>query len=171
MAMPDHQARTCPSLTSCQPALPPLRYASARPGADSAETARLYERAKPRLSAALAYRRRSTLAIALLGLCAASLSPGVAADPQEAGRSTETGTQEDDADQKPAAKRLETITVTGTLIPQVEVETAAPLIIISGDALQARGFGTVAEALRQSSIATGIPRRSRRLDGFIEAPE
>ncbi len=167
MAKPDHQVRTCPSLTMRQPTLTPLQRAPVHPSSGDVAGAR------PPMTypSALRHRRRSTLAIALLGLCAASLSPDVAADPQEAGSSAETEAKDDDADKKPAAKRLETITVTGTLIPQVEVETAAPLITISGDAMQARGFGTVAEALKQSSVATGGVQGAQSSASFTQGAE
>jgi outer membrane receptor protein involved in Fe transport len=120
---------------------------------------------------ALRYRRRSTLAIALLGLCAASVSPDVAADPQASARPAETDSRKAGVDQKPVTKKLETITVTGSLIPQVEIETAAPLIIISGESLQARGFGTVAEALKQSSVATGSVQGAQSSASFTQGAE
>ena len=169
MALPDHQARSCPSLISRQSALYPLLRTPLHPG--GAASARPCERTKPRSSGALRHRRRSALAVALLGLCAASLSPDVAADPQEAERSDATETQDEDADKQRAAKRLEAVTVTGSLIPQVEVETAAPLLIITGDALQARGFGTVAEALRQSSVATGSVQGAQTSASFTQGAE
>jgi outer membrane receptor protein involved in Fe transport len=121
--------------------------------------------------AALRHRRRSTLAVALLGLLAASASPDVTADPQESGRPAASETRKAGADQKLATKKLETITVTGSLIPQVEIETAAPLIIISGESLQARGFGTVAEALKQSSVATGSVQGAQSSASFTQGAE
>lgn len=53
------------------------------------------------------------------------------------------------------ARRLDAVTVTGSLIPRSEVETATPVITITADQMKARGFATVADALQQASFATG----------------
>lgn len=50
---------------------------------------------------------------------------------------------------------LEEVVVTGSLIPQVRVETSTPITVISADDIQNKGFTTVADALQRSSFATG----------------
>lgn len=70
-----------------------------------------------------------------------------------------------DAD-RAKARKLETITVTGSLIPQSEIETATPITTITAADLKARGFTTVAEALQQSSFATGSVQGSQFAAGF-----
>ncbi|HEY4340536.1 MAG TPA: Plug domain-containing protein, partial [Steroidobacteraceae bacterium] len=52
-----------------------------------------------------------------------------------------------------------------------QIETATPLITISGDALQARGFSTVAEALKQSSVATGGVQGAQTSGSFTQGAE
>ena len=64
------------------------------------------------------------------------------------------------------AKKLEAVTVTGSLIPQTEIETATPITTITAADIKARGFTTVAEALQQSSFATGSVQGSQFSAGF-----
>jgi outer membrane receptor protein involved in Fe transport len=63
-------------------------------------------------------------------------------------------------------QRLETIVVTGSLIPQSQGELAQPLTIITSEEMQSRGFSTVAEALQQSSFATGSVGGPQSTNGF-----
>lgn len=62
--------------------------------------------------------------------------------------------------------KLQTITVTGSLIPQAEVETASPVITISTQQLERQGFGTVYDALRASPVATGAVQDNQFSGGF-----
>ena len=62
---------------------------------------------------------------------------------------------QDNAASSKNAKKLESIIVTGSLIPQTQIETATPVTTITAEQLKARGFATVADALQQSSFATG----------------
>lgn len=64
------------------------------------------------------------------------------------------------------AKKLEAVTVTGSLIPQSQVETATPTITITAEDMKARGFTTVAEALQQSSFATGAVQGAQTSASF-----
>ena len=88
----------------------------------------------------------------------------------------DTGQQNDAAQQNGSqapnaakAKRLKEVVVTGSLIPQTQIETAQPIITITADQLKARGFATVAEALQQSSLPPArcrthrTPTHSRRV--------
>ncbi len=80
--------------------------------------------------------------------------------------------QSDDTQTTPAkAKKLETVTVTGSLIPQTEVETATPTITITAEDLKVRGFTTVAEALQQSSFATGSVQGSQSSASFTQGAQ
>ncbi len=80
----------------------------------------------------------------------------------------------DDAAQEEAKKkeaRLETVMVTGSLIPQAEVETASPVITISAQQIERQGFGTVYEALRAQPLATGSVQDNQTNGGFTPGAE
>jgi|SRR5690348_387683 outer membrane receptor protein involved in Fe transport len=68
--------------------------------------------------------------------------------------------------QKKKEKTLQTITVTGSLIPQSQIETANPVITLSAQKLQSQGFGTVYEALRAQPLATGSVQDNQFTGGF-----
>lgn len=70
-----------------------------------------------------------------------------------------------------AVKKLEGVTVTGSLIPQTQVETATPVITITAESLKARGFATVADALQQSSFATGSVQGSQSSASFTQGAQ
>jgi iron complex outermembrane receptor protein len=55
----------------------------------------------------------------------------------------------------PVPDQLETVIVTGTLLQGARSVTATPVTVITAQDLQARGFATVADALQQTSFATG----------------
>ncbi|PMQ06226.1 Colicin I receptor [Dyella sp. AD56] len=99
----------------------------------------------------------AVLAALALGCASAAAAATDAASnalmPQDTATSSQSNTQDDDAAKK--AKKLDTVTVTGSLIPQSQVETAQPVISITAEDMKARGFSTVAEALQQASFATG----------------
>ena len=89
----------------------------------------------------------NALAIALAGVSAAW---GAGASPADGDQSTE----------------LEPVVVTGSLIPQSQGELAQPLTVITSEDMQSRGFSTVAEALQQSSFATGSVGGPQSTNGF-----
>ncbi|GAB2806382.1 TonB-dependent receptor domain-containing protein [Dyella kyungheensis] len=100
----------------------------------------------------------AVLAALALGYASATLaatdaSTPAPSSPQDTSNSSQSGAQDEDATKK--AKKLEAVTVTGSLIPQSQVETAQPVISITAEDMKARGFTTVAEALQQASFATG----------------
>ncbi|MEI8299085.1 MAG: TonB-dependent receptor [Pseudomonadota bacterium] len=73
------------------------------------------------------------------------------------------------AQDKPRADDvLADIIVTGTLIPQAKVETATPVIVITAEDLQVRGFATVADALQQSVFSTGSVQGPQYSNGFTQ---
>lgn len=74
-------------------------------------------------------------------------------------------TSSQDQDQQ-KQKTLEAITVTGSLIPQSQIETANPVITLSAQKLQSQGFGTVYEALRAQPLATGSVQDNTFTAGF-----
>lgn len=89
-------------------------------------------------------------------------------------QSTQTDTSQQNADQAPSttkAKKLEAVTVTGSLIPQTQIETAQPVITITADQMKARGFTTVAEALKQASFATGSVQGQQDTNSFTTGAE
>lgn len=61
---------------------------------------------------------------------------------------------------------LETIIVTGSLIPQLQTETITPVTVITAEDIKARGFSSVADALQQSSFATGSVQGDQFTNGF-----
>ena len=69
------------------------------------------------------------------------------------------------------AKKLQAVTVTGSLIPQTEIETATPIVTITAQQMKARGFSTVAEALQQSSFAVGSVQGSATSGSFTQGAQ
>jgi len=67
---------------------------------------------------------------------------------------------------RPNPKKLEAVTVTGSLIPQTEVETFTPTTTITSQELKARGFATVADALQQMTFSTGSIQNSQTTNTF-----
>jgi len=109
---------------------------------------------------------KSKLAAAVVVALAFGYSSAYAAGaPQDA---------QNNQDQSPdtaKVKRLEAVTVTGSLIPQTQVETSTPVITITANDLKAKGFTTVAEALQQSSFATGSVQGPNASGGFTQTAQ
>jgi outer membrane receptor protein involved in Fe transport len=63
---------------------------------------------------------------------------------------------------------LEEIVVTGSLIPQAQVQLATPVSVITEQDIQAKGFADVAEALQRSAFATGGVENGQ-FAGFTQA--
>ena len=110
---------------------------------------------------------KTKLAVAVL--VALSIGPATAFAHGQAGQNDaaqqDTAQSADTADQA-NAKKLETVTVTGSLIPQTDIETATPITTITAQDMKVRGFTTVAEALQQSSFATGSVQGSQFTNSF-----
>ncbi len=47
------------------------------------------------------------------------------------------------------------VTVTGSLIPQTQIENHTPVLTVTAEDIQTRGFTSVAEVLQQNSLTTG----------------
>ncbi|HEX3163422.1 MAG TPA: TonB-dependent receptor plug domain-containing protein, partial [Pseudolabrys sp.] len=62
---------------------------------------------------------------------------------------------------KSKEEKLQTVTVTGSLIPRAQVETASPVITISGQDLETHGFRNVYDALHTMPVATGSVQDSQ----------
>src|SRR3546814_13107541 len=101
--------------------------------------------------------QRSRLATALF---AALLVPASAAYAQQDTSSQDASQEQATATTDQSAKQLNKVVVTGSLIPQTELETFTPLTIISAEDIQARGFTSVADVLQATSFATGGVQRS-----------
>ena len=107
--------------------------------------------------------QRSRLTKALF---AALLVPATAAYAQQ-----DTSTQETTPATTEQAKQLNKVVVTGSLIPQTELETFKPLTIISAEDIQARGFTSVADVLQQTSFATGGVQGNQTSASFTQGAE
>ncbi|MBU6247599.1 MAG: TonB-dependent receptor [Xanthomonadaceae bacterium] len=70
------------------------------------------------------------------------------------------------APSKQKAKKLETITVTGSLLPQAEIETSAPTVQITSKDIESRGYANVYDVLRSQPLATGQVQDSQFTNGF-----
>ena len=79
----------------------------------------------------------------------------------------DTAQQEgDQSQQNKDATELDRIIVTGSLIPQTQIETASPVIKITAEDIQKQGFRNVYEALRSMPLATGSVQDSQFTNGF-----
>ena len=70
-----------------------------------------------------------------------------------------------------SAKTLDKVTVTGSLIPQTQIETATPVTVISAEDIKARGFSSVTEVLQKSSMATGGVQGAQTSASFTQGAE
>ncbi|MBN8736510.1 MAG: TonB-dependent receptor [Xanthomonadales bacterium] len=68
--------------------------------------------------------------------------------------------------QKKKEKTLQTITVTGSLIPQSQIETANPVITITAQDMQKKGFVNIYDALRSQPLSTGSVQDNQTTAGF-----
>ena len=69
------------------------------------------------------------------------------------------------------AKNLDTVTVTGSLIPVTEVETFTPVTVVSAEDIQMRGFQSVADVLQQSTFSTGGVQGGQTSASFTQGAE
>jgi outer membrane receptor protein involved in Fe transport len=75
--------------------------------------------------------------------------------------------QVDDADQDANASEMETIRVTGSLIPQAQKETASPVTVITAEEIEQQGFRNVYDVLRSQPLATGAVQ-DNQFSGFTQ---
>lgn len=72
-----------------------------------------------------------------------------------------TQTQKDQKTQK-----LETVTVTGSLIPKSQIETSSPVVTITAEDMKKQGFKNVYDALKSMPVATGAVQDAQFSQGF-----
>lgn len=68
-------------------------------------------------------------------------------------------------------KTLDTVTVTGSLIPQAQVETASPTITITAQDISRQGFATIYDALKASPVANGGVQGNQSSGGFTQGAQ
>jgi outer membrane receptor protein involved in Fe transport len=76
-----------------------------------------------------------------------------------------------DQDSSKKKDTLGTVTVTGSLIPQAQIETASPTITITSADIQKQGFGTVYDALKALPIANGGVQGNQSAGGFTQGAQ
>jgi len=89
------------------------------------------------------------------------------------------GFAQESAAEKPAssgsapspATDLDRVTVTGSLIPQTELETSTPVTTITAEDIQARGFTSVSDVLQQSTYQTGGLQGGQTSAAFTQGAE
>lgn len=69
------------------------------------------------------------------------------------------------------ATNLDKVIVTGSLIPQTQLENFNPVTVISAEDIQARGFTSVADVLQQSSLTTGGLQGGQTSAAFTQGAE
>ncbi|MEW9622824.1 TonB-dependent receptor domain-containing protein [Rhodanobacter geophilus] len=115
---------------------------------------------------------KSKLAVAVVAALAFGSAAVHAQDTQTSTSTTQPQSQNtDQAPNAKNAKKLQAVTVTGSLIPQTQIETATPVITITADQMKARGFATVAQALQQASFATGSVQGMQDTNSFTTNAE
>ena len=108
---------------------------------------------------------REGVCLTLLSGCLVVLLPLASA---VAAQVTATTTASDGTN---SSNELETVVVTGSLIPQSKLEQATPITVITADDMQARGFSSVADALQQTSFATGSIQNGQFSGGFTQGAQ
>lgn len=69
------------------------------------------------------------------------------------------------------AKTLDKVVVTGSLIPQTELETFKPVTVITAEDISARGFTSVTEVLQKSTMSTGGVQGAQTSASFTQGAE
>ena len=105
--------------------------------------------------------QRRALSAALMSALVLTANVAVAQDTQQTTQNTE----------EKKATELDKVVVTGSLIPQSQLETFTPVTVISAEDLLNRGFNTVQEALSQSSFATGGVQGNQTSASFTQGAE
>lgn len=103
-----------------------------------------------------------------LGAALAWNAPVAVLHAQQAADQDSSSQGSTDAAQDKKAKKLETITVTGSLIPQAEIETSAPTVQITSEQIEKRGYANVYDVLRSQPLATGQVQDSQFAGGFTQ---
>lgn len=114
-------------------------------------------------------KRKLLVSSILMGLTVAAM-PLASVHAQSAGDQATSSQTQTDKDKKKTEK-LSTITVTGSLIPQAQIETASPTITISAQDLTKQGFATAYDALKALPVATGSVQGNQSSGGFTQSAQ
>ncbi|KAF1695699.1 hypothetical protein CSC64_02970 [Pseudoxanthomonas koreensis] len=68
-------------------------------------------------------------------------------------------------------RTLDKVVVTGSLIPQTQLETFSPVMTISAEDIRSRGFTSVADVLQHASVSTGGVQGSQTSASFTQGAE
>nr|WP_255488271.1 TonB-dependent receptor [Rhodanobacter sp. MP1X3] len=68
-------------------------------------------------------------------------------------------------------RTLETVSVSGSLIGNTQIQTATPTYTISSEAIQASGFNSLAEVLQNSVLATGSVQGQQTTGSFTQGAQ
>jgi len=128
-------------------------------------------------SSAMRFTNRGLLTTAILAALTlhanARAQDAVAATPAivAADAQAKAGAPDDDKDKNKdkKAKTLDHVVVTGSLIPQSQLQTASPVITITQQDIVAKGYKNVYEALRAQPVATGSVQDSQFQGGYTQA--
>lgn len=124
---------------------------------------------------------KSKLTVAVMAALAFGCAPAFAATavdtdtatPQDASSQQGAGQDQtqDQSDAAKKAKRLDTVTVSGTLINNAQIQTAAPVYTITSQEIKARGFNSVSEVLQSSVMSTGSVQGPQASGGFTQGAQ
>lgn len=104
-------------------------------------------------------KQRLLVSSIVLGLCASLGAGSVFA------QDTSSDQQTSDSKKK-ATQEFETVTVTGSLIPKAQIETASPVITITANDIKREGFKNVYDALRSLPTSTGQVQDNQFTNSF-----
>jgi outer membrane receptor protein involved in Fe transport len=79
--------------------------------------------------------------------------------------------QTEEAPSNSRATDLDRVIVTGSLLPQTELETFKPVTVITAEDIQTRGFTSVADVLQRASMATGGVQGNQTSASFTQGAE
>ena len=112
--------------------------------------------------------RYTRLALALAATLTASTALAQQAETQNQGTSQTTQSNSQNTSQN---QQLDRVVVTGSLIPQSELETSTPVTVITAEDIKSRGLSTVAEVLKESSFSTGGVQNNQSSASFTQGAE
>jgi len=85
------------------------------------------------------------------------------------GDTSSSGDQQSNSASKSQPKKLQTVQVTGSLIPQAQVEGPTPVTTITAQDIEKRGFVDTYDALRSLAVANGSVQDPQFTGGFTPA--
>jgi len=105
-------------------------------------------------------------------ICAGLFMTGSAwAQDQDNGTQSQDQSNSTQPQKKDEKKTLQAVVVTGSLIPQAEIETASPVIKITAEDLSKQGFATAYDALKASPVANGSVQGNLSSGGFTQGAQ